>query len=567
MFDTVVADPGWDPGVHVPDDGYDDAVERLLAEAAGVAPEWLPDQPVESADELPGPEATYGSCVPSGWLALDLDVVTVDPARVDDHTLVEAMTGFERLVAWASARQARLFAELAARRPADRAPHTARWANVGSEYVPDEVGVALHWSRGTACARVALARRLLTVLPDTFALWEAGLIDLAKARAIDEATVVLSDEHAQKVQARVLPKAPEQTLAQLKAALARAVLAVDPKGAEERHRRARRDRRVAVTAEADGMGTVWAMLTATDAVGAYTWLTRLARGLGADDPRSMDQRRADIFGALLNGRLVVNPDDSGDCNTGSDTGSDGGDSTGEDGPCNGQAFPNVDEAASDQATDDRPAGGSTGTGGTGGEVGVAGAGRPIHPVTPGKPLIQIVIPHSTLIGADDQPCELVGHGPIPASLAREAAADGVWRRLVTDPLSGTLLDHGRTTYHPPAGLADHVRARDLYCRKPGCRRKAADGELDHVTPWSKGGTTSENNLAGYCTHDHLLKTHAPGWRVEAHPDGALTWVTPTGHRHTTRPHDYSPELPAPPPPLAPPGPATPYDPDADPPPF
>jgi hypothetical protein len=58
--------------------------------------------------------------------------------------------------------------------------------------------------------------------------------------------------------------------------------------------------------------------------------------------------------------------------------------------------------------------------------------------------------HSTLLGVDDQPAELVGHGPIPACLAREAAADAVWRRLVTDPLSGTVLGYGRTTYHPPA---------------------------------------------------------------------------------------------------------------------
>ena len=94
---------------------------------------------------------------------------------------------------------------------------------MGSEYAPDEVGVALRLARGTACARIGLACRLLATLPDTFALWEAGRIDTAKARAIDDATVVLSDEHARAVQARVLPKAPEQTLAQLKAALARAV--------------------------------------------------------------------------------------------------------------------------------------------------------------------------------------------------------------------------------------------------------------------------------------------------------------------------------------------------------
>ena len=178
-----------------------------------------------------------------------------------------------------------------------------------------------------------------------------------------------------------------------------------------------------------------------------------------------------------------------------------------------------------------------------------------------------------MIGADDQPAELVGHGPIPASLAREVAADGVWRRLVTDPLSGTLLDHGRTTYHPPAGLADHVRARDVYCRFPGCRKRAADAELDHVIAWSDGGTTSEQNLRGYCTHHHLLKGNAPGWRVRAHPDGALTWITPTGHRHTTQAYDYGPEPPGPPP-TAPtpttkpsaPAPA-PHDPDLDPPPF
>ena len=96
---------------------------------------------------------------------------------------------------------------------------------------------------------------------------------------------MLPDELARAVQARVLPRAPEQTLAQLKAALARAVIAVDPDGAEQRHREARRDRRVVVTAEPDGMGSLWALLTATDAAGAFTWLTRLARGLGADDPR------------------------------------------------------------------------------------------------------------------------------------------------------------------------------------------------------------------------------------------------------------------------------------------
>ena len=113
--------------------------------------------------------------------------------------MVEAIVGYDRLTSWAAARQARLLDELAARRPADKAPHSARWACVGSEYAPDEVGVALRLARGSACARIGLARRLLATLPDTHALWETGLIDTSKARAIDDATVVLSDEHAEKV--------------------------------------------------------------------------------------------------------------------------------------------------------------------------------------------------------------------------------------------------------------------------------------------------------------------------------------------------------------------------------
>jgi hypothetical protein len=127
------------------------------------------------------PVLGYGRCEPSGWLALDLDSATADPARLSDDTLIEAMVGFDRVGSWAAARQARLLAELARRRPTDRAPYSARWVGVGSEYAPDEVGVALHLARGTACARIGLACRLLATLPDTFALWESGRIDTAKA--------------------------------------------------------------------------------------------------------------------------------------------------------------------------------------------------------------------------------------------------------------------------------------------------------------------------------------------------------------------------------------------------
>jgi hypothetical protein len=53
-----------------------------------------------------------------------------------------------------------------------------------------------------------------------------------------------------------------------------------------------------------------------------------------------------------------------------------------------------------------------------------------------RPAIQVCVALSTLLGLDEQPGELAGSGPIPATVARKLAADptGTWRRLVTDPM-------------------------------------------------------------------------------------------------------------------------------------
>ncbi len=40
---------------------------------------------------------------------------------------------------------------------------------------------------------------------------------------------------------------------------------------------------------------------------------------------------------------------------------------------------------------------------------------------------------------------VAGYGPLPAPLARTLAADGRWRRMVLDPMTGALLDLGTTS--------------------------------------------------------------------------------------------------------------------------
>ncbi|WP_278698936.1 HNH endonuclease signature motif containing protein [Actinomyces oris] len=115
---------------------------------------------------------------------------------------------------------------------------------------------------------------------------------------------------------------------------------------------------------------------------------------------------------------------------------------------------------------------------------------------------------------------------VPALTAWALAAGGTWRRLVTDPASGTVVDVGRTRYRPPAGLADLVRARDRACVFPTCQTPAERCDIDHLTAWSQGGTTSLDNLVVLCEAHHRLK-HTPGWALTRdQATGVLSWHTP-----------------------------------------
>jgi hypothetical protein len=98
----------------------------------------------------------------------------------------------------------------------------------------------------------------------------------------------LSTEQAGAVQDRVLDRTPQQTLSQLRSALARAVIAVDGDGANRHHRAARTDRRGGVGDEQQGTASLWALLPAPAAGACFEWLSRLARSLGGEDPRGDD---------------------------------------------------------------------------------------------------------------------------------------------------------------------------------------------------------------------------------------------------------------------------------------
>ena len=130
-----------------------------------------------------------------------------------------------------------------------------------------------------------------------------------------------------------------------------------------------------------------------------------------------------------------------------------------------------------------------------------------------RPAINVVVSLSTLTGASAEPGWLDGYGPIAAGYARQLAHDptGTWRRLVTDPVSGQLLDYGTTRYRPPRHLADHVIGRDGECTFPFCTRQARRCDLDHIVPYPEGSTGADNLHPLHRRH-HNAKTEA-GWRV------------------------------------------------------
>ncbi len=151
-------------------------------------------------------------------------------AGLNDDELIGVLRAWRRLESWSSAGVLAAIAELARRRPADRTPPAppGQFPAQVSEFLSDEVAAALTLTGPAAAVMSDVALDLAVRLPGTFRAQHAGLIDYPRARLIAESTRILTDEQARQVEAKILPAAGEQTTGRLRAALARAVIAVDP---------------------------------------------------------------------------------------------------------------------------------------------------------------------------------------------------------------------------------------------------------------------------------------------------------------------------------------------------
>lgn len=156
--------------------------------------------------------------------------------------------------------------------------------------------------------------------------------------------------------------------------------------------------------------------------------------------------------------------------------------------------------------------------------------------------VQLIVSLPTTLGLAQGIGQIPGWGAISGQQARQLAlaAGSIWKRVVTDPLTGRAIEVSAATYRVPAGMAEQIKTRDGTCRAPGCEIPAERCDLDHSIEWQpdrSGGPTAETNLAALHRGHHNLKT-AGFWDSDQSADGTLTWTTATGRKVTTYPYLY-----------------------------
>ena len=401
-----------------------------------------------------------------------------------------------------NAQHARLLRVLAEVRDRAARDHQARRAAARQQHfvltpleeVTLEFGVLL--GLGDHAVEVALHQydALRGDFPEVWALCEAGRLDVARAAVVVSAASSLArpedvPEFAALMAAYLArhddPDAPlvPLTRQQLARAAAYRRMKFEQKPDGRRFAEAFAERRVSVRLDDNGIGWLSCTAGAPEAMLADHRLTLVARKRQEvpGEDRTLDQLRADTLVDLVLGRLTVG-------------------------------------ALTSELEDDLTADGRD-PGETFEELPLVGAWA--------RPVINVTVPVSTLMGLDEGPGVLAGDVVLPAELVRALAAEpgSTWHRLLTDPL-GEMVDLSTRGYRPTLPILRTVTARDRTCAWPGCCRPSTRAELDHRVA-HPAGPTAASNLDPLCVRHHKAK-HADGVTVRRLPDGRYEVRTPRG---------------------------------------
>lgn len=462
---------------------FDAGVSDAGAFDAGVSDAGVSDSGAEQVNER---IIALLAAIPSAKVLAEL--ASIDPQGLPLAARIDYLTALERQTSWLQALMQRAIIAVAGR----QASESDDPIYGVDEAEREDISTALRLSPTSAQHKIDIARALTNYLPNTCSALAVGEISTAHATAIArEAASALNkglpDSIIFELEERAIAYSEFHTPSQV-GNLVRSVIAkATPREFEEIVEEAREGRTVTCYKDIDGMSTVVAILPAE---GAQIVMNALEAFVLASDGHRIDDGSSARNGKEENRFLGENNGDS--------------------------------ESRDNRSKDMKRADALV-------EIASRYLASSLNELTPqGRPLtVNVTIDLPTLLGLAENPGELAGYGAIPASIAREIAADAKWKRFITEPLTGNLLDFGRESYLPPQALRDFLIARDRRCRFPGCRRSAHLSDLDHAQSWETGGETSPKNLGALCRRHHRLKTHA-GWKVESFSDGSCTWTSPAG---------------------------------------
>ena len=291
----------------------------------------------------------------------------------------------------------------------------------------------------------------------------------------------------------------------LQRAIRRRCLKFPQKSEDDNFGEAFKKRRVKLETDENGMGSLSVSTAVHDAMTADYRLTLIAKKLGEakGETRTLDQRRADVCIDLILGRLTVGATDG-------------------------------------ELEDDSTGGGD--------DPAETFERKPVGRFA--RPIINVTVPITTLMGLSDEPGVMAGGTSLPADVTRHIATDpdATWYRLLTDPAGG-FLELSTKSYTPTDAIWRWTVACNQKCIWPGCCRPATVIELDHRIRFPLG-KTSTCNLQPLCRRHHHVK-HSEGFSVVLEADGSYTWTSRFGSTFRTPAPEYPiavwPEdLPAPP---------------------
>ena len=423
----------------------------------------------------------------------------IDPMRLSPSERVDFLAALEKQSGWLQAlMQVAIVAVAGARAEEDR----GKFAGVDDPQ-REEIASALNLAPVTAQSRIDVARTLTQHLPATCVALANGEISSAQATVIAKESAALLRKGIDPDQLRFLEKTaiaysefhtPTQVTNKVRSIVAK----LEPAEFEVVVAEAAQGRRVTFTAQPHGMAQILALLPAAEAQTVWLAIDKLARS-------NRDK------GLVVNGNR--------------ETGFTGDAGRLEQSVGSVASLPEFISSHLEPLTLDQLRADALSM--------IAGqflAESASEHLAHGRPVtLNLTLDLPTFLGLNEKPGILAGYGEIPASTARLLAADAKWRRFITDPLTGNLLDYGRTTYVPPQALVDFIVARDRRCRFPGCRQPARVCDIDHAIPWEEGGETSKENLGLLCRRHHRMKTHG-GWKLISFADGSCEWISPEGKR-------------------------------------